>query len=265
MGALVELHGKAGRVCPQGQSGEIRCPCIVRTTSEDVLTGEVFGQLHHIRPHLWLGPLLDIGTGTRSHRQVWYKKFQMRFWERQERFPSELLKFKEGRSEPDIIIEFENPATTIFIEAKYTSPLAECTTHSDQNDQVLRGIRTLLTTTGHIQPNRLFKFPRRTPIWLALLAYKPEKLVDRYKNPRHLAGELTGIVSQDDFPTETFVGTITWRDISKVLMDRVDQMTPFERSITHELVRYIEHKMAFASRWDSDSNVHGNAPRFSGM
>jgi hypothetical protein len=45
MSALVELNGKAGRLCPKAQAGEIRCPCIVRTTSEDVLTGEVFGAL----------------------------------------------------------------------------------------------------------------------------------------------------------------------------------------------------------------------------
>lgn len=243
MSAMVELTGKAGRVCSQAESGQLRCPCIVRTNSEDVLTGQVFGQLRHIRPHLWLGPLLNMALGTKINRQVWFKEFQIRLWERQARFPPELLAFKEGRSEPDIIIEFENPATTIFIEAKYTSPLAEGTTHSDQNDQVIRGIRTLLAATGHVQSNRLFSNPKRKPIWLALLAQKPDPLVDRYRNRDVLAGYLDGIVERDNLPVDPFVGTITWQDITQVLKDRTGQMTPAERSITEELGRYIQHKM----------------------
>jgi hypothetical protein len=243
MSAMVELNGKAGRVCPQAQSGEIRCPCIVRTNSEDVLTGEVFGQLRHIRPHLWLGPLLNIGLAAETQRKVWYKNLQIRLWERQDRFPPELLGFKEGRTEPDIIIEFENPATTIFIEAKYTSPLAESTTHSENNNQVLRGVRTLLAATGHVQSNPLFSMPKRRPIWLALMAYKPDSLVDRYRDRDALARHLDGIVERDDLPVDPFVGTITWKDIAQVLMDRLNQMTPAEKSITRELDQYIQHKM----------------------
>lgn len=243
MSAMVELNGKAGRVCAQAQSGQLRCPCIVRTESEDVLTGEVFGGLRHIRPHLWLNPLLNLALGTKTNRQVWFKNFQIRLWERQGRFPPELLKFKEGRTEPDIIIEWENPATTIFIEAKYTSPLAGRTTHSETNDQVLRGIRTLLGTTGHVQSGRLFHASRRRPIWLALLSYKPEAMVDQYCDRNTLKEQLEGVVNVDQLPPDPFVGTITWQDIGQVLLAHQHQMTPTERSIAVGLNTYIQHKM----------------------
>jgi hypothetical protein len=243
MGIEVELNGKGGRVCPQGQSGAIRCPLIVRSTSEDVLTGEVFGLLKHIRPHLWLTPLLNLGLDVECHRQVWFKGLSIRLWERQDRFPPELLGFREGRTEPDIVIEFQNPPTTIWIEAKYTSPLAERTSNSDDNDQVLRGIRTLLAATGHVTAEKLFAAPKRKPIWLALLAYKPDSLVDRYRNPKHLAECLKGMVDEKALPTDPFVGTVTWNDIARILSERMPQMTPAERSMTQSLAEYIRHKM----------------------
>jgi hypothetical protein len=121
--------------------------------------------------------------------------------------------------------------------------LAEGTTHSYQNDQVLRGIRTLLAVTGHVQAHRLFAIPRRKPIWLALLAYKPESLVDRYRDRDSLAGNLKDLVAENDLPADPFVGTITWLEIAQILNDRQSQMTPAERSITGQLDRYIQHKM----------------------
>src|SRR5688500_19848586 len=104
MSLEVELNKKAGRICPQAASGEIRCPLIVRQSSEDVVTGTVFGHLRAIRPHLWLGPLLNEAYQTTRFRQVWYRELSIRFWERQTRFPAELLSFREGKSEIDLII-----------------------------------------------------------------------------------------------------------------------------------------------------------------
>jgi hypothetical protein len=248
--ALVELNGKAGRLCPQAQSGELRCPCIVRTTSEDVLTGEVFGGLQHIRPHLWLGPLLNLGIGDMGRHPVWYKDLSIRVWQRQERFPPELLEFREGQSEPDVVIEWENPPTTVFIEAKYTSPLASSTTYSDQNDQVLRGIRTLLAATGHVRAHSLFGRSSRRPIWLALLTYKPEALVDRYRDTPSLADHLNGIVDPRDLPARPFVGTITWADIVHVLADQSARMEPAELSVQRSLARYVDHKLALPRQQD---------------
>jgi hypothetical protein len=141
------------------------------------------------------------------------------------------------------VIEFENPPTTIWIEAKYTSPLAERTSNSDDNDQVLRGIRTLLAVTGHVSSRELFTVPRRKPIWLALLAYEPEALVDGYRSREHLAASLKGILKEETLPSQPFVGTVTWNDIARTLLDSTTQMTPAERSIAKSLAAYIQHKM----------------------
>ena len=244
MSIEVELNGKAGRVCDLAQRGSIRCPCIVRTTSEDVITGNVFGTLRHIRPHLWLPQLLNIGLNVEHHQQVWFKDFTIRLWERQARFPQELLRFREGRSEPDIIMEWENPEpTTLWIEAKYGAGLAEGTANSDENDQALRGIRTLLAATGYIQPNRLFQAPRRRALWLALLVRKPEPVVDQYRNNQQLVNAMPGVENLVVLPRQPFVGTITWEEIATVLGNQQIGMTSTERSLAGSLGDYISLKM----------------------
>ncbi len=242
MSVLLELNGKAGRVCAQAQAGEIRCPLIVRSSSEDVLSGETFGHLRHIRPHLWLAPLIQVGLGAKTHSRVWYRNLSIRLWERQNRFPPELLKFREGNTEPDIIIEWENPPTTVWLEAKYTSGLAQGTTHSDQNDQVVRGIRTLLAATGHIQTKRLFQIPRRIPVWMALLNARPDPLVERYRDPRKLARSLRGIITPKHLPADPFIGTVTWNDIAEILEAHQAQMTAAERSVSKAISEYLRFK-----------------------
>ena len=127
MSIEVELHRKGGKVCEGARRGEITCPLIIRPTSEDVVVGNVFGMLRHVRPHLWLNELLNSALGTTKFRQVWFKNFSLRLWERQARFPPELLDFREGRTEPDVVIEWENPPTTVWIEAKWLSPMAKRT------------------------------------------------------------------------------------------------------------------------------------------
>jgi hypothetical protein len=175
---------------------------------------------------------------------VWYRNLSIRLWERQSRFPPELLKFREGNTEPDIIIAWENPPTTVWLEAKYISELADGTTHSDQNDQVIRGIRTLLAATGHIQTKRLFEMPRRLPIWLALLKTRPDPLVERYRDPKKLARSLKGIITSKHLPADPFVGTVTWTDIAEILETRLAHMTAVERSVSNALCEYIRFKNA---------------------
>lgn len=246
MSIEVELNGKAGRVCPEGMAGTIRCPLIVRQTSEDVLTGNVFGHLKFIRPHLWLGPLLNRGLGTNRFRQVWHKNLSIRLWERQARFPPELLPFKEGRSEPDIIIEWENPKTTVWIEAKYGSGLAEGTANARDNDQVLRGIRTLLVSTGHLRPERLFHVEKRRAVWLALLNRKPEPVVDQYRDRGRLVSMLAGMGALESLPEEPFVGTVTWSDIAEALQRIRRQMTSTEAGVAETTIDYIHAKVRTA-------------------
>ena len=42
---LTELRGKGGRICQPALDGALRCPLIARPTSEDVVTGNLFGDI----------------------------------------------------------------------------------------------------------------------------------------------------------------------------------------------------------------------------
>jgi len=243
MSIETEVNGKGGKVCEQARKGEIHCPLMIRPTSEDVITGNVFGMLKHIRPHLWLNPLLNLAldgdADSGPYRQVWFKDFKVKFWERQAKFPPELLDFREGRTEPDVIIEWENPPTTVWIEAKYLSGFAKGTNDSDNNDQVLRGIRTLLADTGHIRPSRLFNVPQRAAAWIALLSSKPDSMVDQYREQDRL---LRAIPYPASLPQQPLVGTVTWKDV-QFMAYRGTSISSNERSIFETLDDYLDLKI----------------------
>ena len=235
MSMEVELNGKAGRVCQHALDGTIRCPCIVRTTSEDVVVGNVFGMLKHIRPHLWLTPLLNAAYDTDRYRQVWYKNLSVRFWERQERFPPELLSFKEGRTEPDIIIGWDNPPTTLWIEAKWGSPVAQHTSGDRTNDQVVRGIRTLLHATGHISQTELIPVPRRRAMWLALVVDDDDEVLNTYP-------DRSVTIRLRDRSTHTFAfGVSRWGDVERSLNE--SHGTGVEQQILASTSRYLKEKL----------------------
>jgi hypothetical protein len=244
MSVEVELNGKAGRVCQPAIQGSLHCPLIVRQSSEDVMTGNVFGSLMHIRPHLWLNALLNRGLGEFLFCQVWFKNLTIRLWERQARFPPELLSFKEGRTEPDVIIEWENPPISVWIEAKWQSPIAKLTSHSEANDQAFRGIRTLLHSVGRMHSARLFHAPVRRPIWLALLADKTDSIVDQYRDQKHLVTELAKCGGPMLMPEHPFVGILTWYEILEMLIDQIPQMLPTERSVASKLIEYLQLKLS---------------------
>lgn len=244
MSTLVELNGKAGRLCQAAESGQTTCPCIVRKTSEDVLTGEVFGHLRHLRPHLWLNPMLNQGLGTNRFRQVFFKDFKLRMWQRQAKYPPELLPWVEGCTEPDVILEWENPPTSVWIEAKYKSGLAAGTTHARRNDQVVRGVRTMLAATGHIQGLRLFNTPKRDAAWLALLPHARDPMVDHYRESRLLMQAIPNRRRVRSLPPEPFVGTATWGMITQVLHSARGGMTWAERSVAASLTEYLAFKFS---------------------
>jgi hypothetical protein len=56
---MVQRGRKAGHVCSRDYRNGPSCPLILRTTSEDAMTANVFGILRRLRPSLWLRPLLN--------------------------------------------------------------------------------------------------------------------------------------------------------------------------------------------------------------
>ena len=65
---LTELNSKAGCLCEPARKGEMRCPLIVRPTSEDVVTGHLFGILKVLNPRWWLPDFLNRGLGAERFR-----------------------------------------------------------------------------------------------------------------------------------------------------------------------------------------------------
>jgi len=61
---LVELHTRGGNLCSQADDGSIRCPLIVRPTSEDAVTGQIVRTRKLIDPRQRLSDLLNRGLGT---------------------------------------------------------------------------------------------------------------------------------------------------------------------------------------------------------
>lgn len=247
MSIEVEMNGKAGRLCEPARKGELRCPLIVRPTSEDVIVGNVFGLLRHIRPHLWLNDLLNAALGVRLFRQVWFREFSMRLWERQAPVPSELLGFREGRNEPDVLIEWENPPTTVWIEAKWLSKIGSHSTHAEGNDQATRGIRTLLNLTGNISTHRLFSIPARRPVWLSIARRVDET---EWRHLRQAIRDAANERTSGFAPGENtlLAGHVSWKGLAEQLLACKERCLPVEARVFQQISDYVAFKMTKAAR-----------------
>ena len=116
---LTELGGKGGSLCELARRGELKCPLMVRATSEDILTGNIFTCLQAINPRWWLPDLLNTALGSNRFTTQFYRRFTIDLWRKQPTFPAYLLPWEEGKTEVDVEISWENPPTTVFIEMKY--------------------------------------------------------------------------------------------------------------------------------------------------
>ncbi len=116
---LTELLRKGGCLCQPAREGTLRCPLIVRPTSEDVVTGNLFGVLKVINPRWWLPDFLNEGLGvTCFHRQV-FRDLKIDLWQNKPCYPREFLPWEEGSTQVDCTLTWENPPTTVYIEMKY--------------------------------------------------------------------------------------------------------------------------------------------------
>src|SRR3954465_5898130 len=164
---LIEMHGKGGNLCSQAREGQIRCPLIVRPTSEDVITGHLFQSLGYLNPRWWLPDLLNEALGTNRFRRQVFRRLKISLWQNQPCYPRELLPWDEGSTQVDVVITWENPPTTVFVEMKYLSGLSANVSGDDgtsgfPSDQLIRNVRVGLHQTGYVrQDGQLFDQPPR--------------------------------------------------------------------------------------------------------
>lgn len=246
---LTELHRKAGRICGPAQQGELHCPLIVRPSSEDVITGHIAQVMRAVNPRWYLAELLNRGLeAKRFHSQV-YRKLEICPWSNQARYPRELLPFDEGSTQVDLVIAWENPPTTIFVEAKYQSEVATRSANSGghrkyPSDQLIRNIRVGLKRCGYFERDDLFEGQSRDFVALLLTPDGKHDLVKRYRSCDCLRRSIPRSDLIRQFPRWPFVGQITYRRIVQAFLTNLRYMDPSERVLVSTLKDYLNLKLA---------------------
>lgn len=237
MSIALELHGrkKTGTVCSRDHRNGNNCPLILRSTSEDLLTANVFGLLRHFPPKLWLAPLLNASLETTRFSQVPFADFRMSFWTEIPPPPSRGR--TEGPTEVDVSICFDSFA--VFIEAKLHAPLAPGTARDPNRNQLARLIHVAHAAT---REGQLFD---REPVVLVIgPTPRPPALVSRYWSPANLRRDIGDDL---DGPSSALMarnlGWASWTCVSKALLRHIGS-SGVERSIASELQSYAERKEA---------------------
>jgi hypothetical protein len=228
MSLVIELEAngkKAGRVCDGSYRKGPGCPLIVRQTSEDVLTANVFGLLRRMRPCLWLRPMLNQAFCTRRFLSRPMTRLAVEFWKPVQPPPNRAD--IEGASEIDVAITFES--TVIFTEVKYRAPLSSRTSHDPKRDQLIRLLDVAYSTarTSDLFPREPFVFV------LGLQEAEPD-LVTHYRDPPQRGRRarppqpLPGPHGDGDLLAH-HVGYLSWGSVAAILRGNQGRATRFEQ------------------------------------
>jgi hypothetical protein len=246
---LTELGGKGGRVCQPALDGTLRCPLIIRPNSEDAITGNLFGTLQAINPRHWLPQLLNRALGVERFRSQVYRNLKIELWQRQPVMPGNLVPWKEGSTEVDVVIRWENPPTTVYIEMKYKSELSEHTSHNfGRNgypaDQLIRNARVGLYHCGWYDEPMLFDMPRRDFVLLLVSPSPQIDLVNKYRDPLLLRRSIPHGDLLRQLPGRPFIGQISYSQIIKAMKTNGRFMNRVEHILLLQLCDYLSYKLS---------------------
>ena len=247
---LTEMSGKSGALCGPARAGSVRCPLIVRPTSEDVVTGHLFGALGYLNFRWWLPDLLNAALGTDRFRRRVFRRPRIRLWVNQPRYPPDLLPYPEGSTQVDAVITFENPPTTVFVEMKYLADLAPAVSNDDgssgyPSDQLIRNIRVGLRHAGYLREDgTLFAPAWRDLVVLVVAPNRGHPLVARYRDEARLRAAIPHAERLVGLPCGPFVGELDYGGIIAVLRRQARWFAPAERRVATELSNYLEFKLA---------------------
>ena len=188
---LTELHGKAGRLCRLVMEGKLRCPLIVRPTSEDVVTGHLCQVLRALNSRWWLSDLLNLALGAHRFPRQFHRNLRIEPWRNRPQYPRELLPWDEGSTQVDLTIRWDNPPTVVYVEMKYGSNLSMKTAgddgqHGYPSDQLIRNVRVGLRECGWFGRGGLFRLEPRDFVAILCSPTKGHWLVERYRDPERL-------------------------------------------------------------------------------
>jgi hypothetical protein len=251
---LTELRGKGGCLCSQAKEGKLHCPLIVRPTSEDVITGDLIQVLRTLNPFWWLSDLLNEALGApRFHRQL-HRRLRIEPWQNQPPYPRRLLPWDEGSTQVDVKITWENRPTTVFLEAKYGSPLSPRTSgddgqHGYPSDQLIRNARVGLLECGWFESSRLFNHSPRDFVLIVVSPRTGTPLVHRYRDASALLEAIPHSERLQGLPPSPFIGELSFRQIVNVLRKQQRWFNRAERLLVDDLTQYLEFKLASFPRW----------------
>lgn len=260
---LVELGGKAGKLCQQAQEGKLRCPLIVRQNGEDAITGNVMGVLRVLQPRWWVAPLLNHALGADRFLRQFHRHFRIDLWQNRSPFPVELLGWREGSSQIEVTLRWENPPTTVFMEWKYEADLSPDTANGDPHgrypsDQLVRNVRVGLLECGWYRTEQLFHSVPRDFVQVLVAPKKGNLLVAGYRDRARLLASIPHNDKLLELPQAPFVGELSFRDMIDVLMRQRRFFTAPERRLIDLLAAYLEHKLAELSRTGRGSRPTAN-------
>lgn len=245
---LTEMNGKGGCLCEPARKGELRCPLIIRPSSEDVVTGEIFETFQVLNPRWWLPDLLNRALGTERFRRQVFRDLLIMLWEKQRAYPRHHLRWDEGRTEVDVVLTWENPPTTVFIEMKYGSSLSEATVNNDghagfPSDQLIRNARVGLRENGWFDEDRLFDMPPRDFVLILLTPCTGNPLVQEYRDERKLRAAIPDGEKLRDLPKAPFIGELGYWEVVQVLRKQERWFSRPERLLIQKLADYLPFKI----------------------
>ena len=246
---LTEMLRKGGNVCSHARQGNIRCPLIVRPTSEDVITGYVFQSLRAINPRWWLPQFLNGALGVDRFRQQVFREMKVELWKNRPPYPREMLPWKEGSTQVDVTISWENPPTTVFVEVKYTANLATSTAGDDgssdfPSDQLIRNARVGLLETNWFDRDDLFPIEPRD---FVLVVFGPRTglaLVKTYREPNSFLRAIPHSTRLIGLPSPPFIGELSYTGLSRILRANRNWFTRPERIVADDVARYLDFKVS---------------------
>lgn len=246
-----EIKGKGGHFCGPAQSGTVRCPLILRPTSEDLITATAFTLLRYLPPGRWLPEILNVALKTHEFSYKSYKDLKYGLWENKPAFPRDLLPWREGSTQVDFQLSFENPPTTLFVESKFGSPLSPRVTNDDgssgyPSDQLIRNVRVGLYECGYYDHGLdLFAPPPKRQFYCILFApRRGNPLVRRYRNMDRLRAGIPHADRIKAWPQPPFIGELSYRDLGTIIRGFYKQLSPCEQVVARDLITYLDFKRA---------------------
>lgn len=244
---LTELRGKGGCVCQPAKEGKLRCPLIIRPTSEDVITGNLFQTLQAINPRWWLPDLINNAVGADRQRRQIFRGLKIQLWKNFQCYPRELLPWNEGSTQVDAVITWENPPTTVFVEMKYLSEPATKVAAGEHHagyptDQIIRNIRVGLLHCGWFKEDALFDLPRRDFMLLLISPTGQHPLIEKYRCPETVRKAIPHSDRLRGLPRGPFVGGISYAAIGQVLERNRWSLCTSETTLLKILQEYLDSK-----------------------